>query len=45
MVTYRHYVAKNVDFSISLLIKAWWSSQNFSAFDDTIIIAVIALES
>ena len=45
MIAYRHYITKNVDFSISLLIKVWWSSQNFSAFDDIIIIAVIALES
>ena len=45
MIAYLHYIAKNDDFSISLLIKAWWSSQNFSAFDDIIIIAAIALES
>ena len=45
MIAYRHHVAKNVDLSISFLIKVWWSSQNFSAFDDTIIIAAIALES
>ena len=36
MVAYRQYIAKNVDFSISLLIKVWWSSQNFSAYDDII---------
>ena len=45
MITYRHYLAKNVDFSISLLIKVWSSSQNLSAFDDIIITAAIALES
>ena len=45
MVANRHYIAKNVDFSISLLIKVWWSNKNLSAFDDTIIIAAIALES
>ena len=28
-----------------LLLKVWWSSQNFSEFDDIIIIAAIALES
>ena len=44
-IAYRHYITKNVDFSISLLIKVWWSSQSLSAFDDIIIIAVIALES
>ena len=34
MIAYRHYIAKNVDFSIFLLIKVWWSSQNLSPFDD-----------
>ena len=37
MIEYRHYIAKNVVFPISLLIKAWWSSQNFSAFDVIIV--------
>ena len=45
MIAYPHYIAKNVALSISLLVKVWWSSQNFSAFDDIIIIAAIDLES
>ena len=45
MIEYRHYIAKNVDFSISLLIKVWWNSQNLSTFDDIIIVAANALES
>ena len=45
MIACRHYIAENVDFSISLLIKVLWSSQNFSEFGDIIIIAAIALES
>ena len=45
MIAYRHYISKNVDFYISLIIKAWWRSTTFSAFDDIIIIAAIALES
>ena len=44
MIAYRHYIAKNADFSIPLLIKVRWSSQNASAFDDIIIIAAIAFE-
>ena len=33
MIAYRHYITKNFDFSISLLIKVWWSSQNFNALN------------